>query len=191
MLYRSFIVAALVLCLLVIPGCLDDDAKSRVEDVRSWTEERLSEEGDLIVVRRSDLEHNQEALTVVLSQSDQDWSGLESLLALIGVGGVGGIVAAIRKLLQWRSVALEIITGMEEGKIKNSDGTYTLDKRKVRLAMSSATVKHVENIRRKVNERLLQEVAARNARAAMARADDPVESQGGADGPGPTTSTGG
>ena len=190
MLYRSFIVVSLAMCLLVIPGCLDDDTKSRVEDVRSWTEERLAEEGDLIVVRRSDLEHNQEALAVVLSQSDQDWRGLESLLTLLGVGGAGGIIATIRKLLQWRSVALETVTGMEEGKIKNADGTYTLDKRKVRLAMSPATVKHVENIRRKVNERLLREVEARNARAAMARADDPAESQGGANGPGPTTSTG-
>lgn len=190
MIQRITIALALAACLLVIPGCLDDEAKSKVQSVQAWTEARLNESGDLIVVRRSDLEHNRDSLTAILEQTETDWKGLEALLALLGVSGAGGVVAWLRRFMQWRTVAIETIEGVEKSKVRQSDGTYTIDKNKLRQSMSSATAKVVERMRREAGDRLIREQQAAQLRLAAARRDDPAESRGGANGPGPTTATG-
>lgn len=191
MIYRITIALALTVCLLVLPGCLDDEAKSKVQSMQTWTEARLNEPGDLIVVRRSDLEQNRDSLTALLTQTEADWSGLEALLALLGVSSAGGVVAWLRRFMQWRTVAIETIEGVEKAKVRQADGTYTIDKTKLRLSMSSATAKVVEKMRRETTERLIREQQAAQLRLAAVRRDDPAESRGGANGPGPTTATGG
>lgn len=169
MLHRILIVVAMTLCLLVLPGCLDEDAKSRVEDVQAWTEARLNEPGELLVVRRSDLERNREHLDAVLTSSSQDWSGIEALLTLLGVGGAGAVVT-IKKLLKWRSIAWEAISGMEKSKVGTPDGKYVLDKKRLRSSMSSATAKEIERIRAQVNGELVTQAAAAKIRADLAAA---------------------
>lgn len=188
MLYRILAVVALSLCLLVLPGCLDEDNKGRIEDVQAWTEARLNEPGELLVVRRADLERNHEHLDAVLTSSSQDWSGLETLLTLLGVSGAGTVVVTIKKLLKWRSVAWEAIGGMEKSKVGGQDDKYVIDKRRLRSSMSSATVKEIERIRTKVNSELVTQATAAKIRDELVKASlkYPVEPPDPA-----TTSTGG
>lgn len=191
MIYRTIVIVVFAVCLLALPGCLDDDTKDKVKSVQTWTEARLNEPGDLLVVRRSDLEHNRDSLATVLEQTDADWKGLETLLTLLGVSGAGGAVAWLRRVMQWRTVAIETVEGLEKSKVRQADGTYIIDKNKLRLAMSSATAKTIEKMRRQAADRLIREQQAAQLRLASAQRDDTNEARGGAAGPGPTTSSGG
>lgn len=170
MLNRILTVIALSLCLFVLPGCLDDDAKNHIEDVQEWTEARLNEPGELLVVRRADLERNHEHLGAVLSSSTQDWAGLETLLTLLGVSGAGGAIVTIKKLLKWRSVAWEAIGGMEKSKVGGEADKYVIDKKRLRSSMSSATVKEIERIRTKVNSDLVTQATAAKIRDELVKA---------------------
>lgn len=185
MLTRILTVLALSVCLLTLPGCLDEEERGNVEAAQVWLNAVAQDEGDLLIVHRADVETHSGTLGTLLERDGKDWSGLEALLAAIGVSGVGGIVATVKKLFKWRTIAHEAITGMEEGKVGNTTGTYTIDKSKARRAMSSATVQEIEKVRHKINQKLLVAAQASAIRTAMEKtiADE--------HGPGPSTSTGG
>lgn len=147
---RIFIVLALLACLAVIPGCLDDTDRGDIGKVQTWMQSCLTNsDGTVIPIPRSDLDSNAAVLGGVLHRSDSRWSGMESLLALCGVGSVGGVGVTVwlRRLMGWRNTALEIIEGFERAKSANSSGAYVIDKSKIKSAMSEATISKIEAVR--------------------------------------------
>lgn len=166
MIYRSLAALTLVCALFFMTGCLDNDAKADIDTTVKWIDRVLGNQGDLLVVHRDELTMHRDALTGVLSKDTEDWSFLETLLGMLGVGGTGTVVIWINRMLRWRTVAYESIKAVEDAKVQSADGkTYTLDKDKLRKAMSSRTVQEIERIRDRVAQQAIRAASAAKLRA--------------------------
>jgi len=146
---------ALVVCffgmILVVPGCLDEADRAGVGRARAYLS-TLADKGDPVAASARD------ELDALLQRSDSESAALTTLLGMIGLGGAGG---ALKLIMRYRAVAVDIVHAISAAKQPTGDATtptYQIDKAEVRKAMSPATLRFVESVRARIERPVVVEV---------------------------------
>lgn len=116
---RALAIILTVGCVLLLPGCLDEKEQGSVQTAIDYINGTVPADATqahpgVLAVR---------GLQDVLDQSSTDWGWFESLMGLVGIGGVVSI-GAIQRALVYRRAAHDIAQRFRD----DGNGTFILPK---------------------------------------------------------------
>jgi hypothetical protein len=141
MMTRITLVVCFFAIILAVPGCLDENDKATANRVRQYLDTRAADDPAAAAAR--------DELDAMITRSDSEAATITALLGMLGLGGAGG---ALKLILRYRSIAVDIVQTISAAK-KPADGdakVYVIDKAEVRNTMQPSTLHFVEAVRAQI-----------------------------------------